>query len=251
MNRIFSGIVILLVSFDLFAQAPGEIIDRFVASVGGQENLAQYENYRAKGDVTVVWGREVHGKVIIIQKREKSWKKYDFDFSGEKYEMIEAYDGQNAFSTWQGDVSDVPPLNYESDLNHTFSVLVASGVTFAFAKETEIQGEGVIGIEADVEGNKTLLFISKNDHTIREIVYKDLFYGENLTKESLDKRIRFMDYKTIDGVLVPMVRTFYEKGQKILEYRFDEIVFSPQVPASRFLRPEQELDLRYWEEKID
>jgi hypothetical protein len=82
-------------------------------------------------------------------------------------------------------------------------------------------------------------------------VFQDLYFGENMTRETLEKRIRFSDYRPAEGGPFPMTMVLYEKGKKDMEYRYSEIRFNPEVPARLFDRPDRKLDLRYWEEKMD
>ncbi len=107
------------------------------------------------------------------------------------------------------------------------------------------------GIEADVGGAKTTFYIDKENHTLTEVVFEDIFFGENQTKELLEKRIRYDEYRDFDGVRFPTRMTFYEKGEKKVEFHFTDVTFSPEVGDEQFERPDQELDLRYWEEKMD
>jgi len=122
---------------------------------------------------------------------------------------------------------------------------------FSFTKEKEIGGRKTIGVEVEFKGKRTTFFINQDTFTISEMVYKDLFFGEKYTKEILEKRIRFEDYEEMDGVFFPTRWTFFQKGKKQLELRYSEVTFSPEVADAIFERPDQKLDLRYYEEIIN
>ena len=248
------GIVILSFIFTLkgIAQNPKEIIDKCVDALGGAEAIEKYADYQANGDMKFsMRGMEITGKIKLIQKDRKSWTRSEIVFGKDIFVMIQAYDGETAFSERQGTVVDQPALNYESDLDHTVSLLIEKDAAFSLAKATEIEGKRVIGIEANFNGKKTIFFIDSESYALLEIVYKDLYFGEKYTKEMLEKRIRYADYKKLDKVLFPTRMTFYEKGEKRAEFHLSEVSFNPQVAADKFKRPDQELDLRYWEERID
>jgi hypothetical protein len=83
------------------------------------------------------------------------------------------------------------------------------------------------------------------------MVFEDTYFGENNTKELIQKRIRYDDYEEFEGVRFPTRMTFYEKGEKQQELELARISFAPEVTADQFRRPEQELDLRYSEERMD
>jgi len=94
------------------------------------------------------------------------------------------------------------------------------------------------------------MFVVK-DFTVKEMVYTDLYYGEAQTKEILEMRIRFSDYRVTEGVNFPMSRVVYKKGKKFVEMRFREVSFSPEVASAKFKRPDVKLDLRYWDERMN
>lgn len=242
----------LLFSSNSIAQSPKEIIAKCVNSLGGEEAVKKFTDFQAEGEVKFsMYGREFVGKIKFIQKQTKLWMRSELVFGKDIFVMIQAFDGNTAFSERQGTVVDMPSLNYESDLNHTMSILLNKQATFSLSKKTEIEGKKVIGIDADVNGKKTTFFIDSENYTVSEIVFKDLYFGENYTKEMLEKRIRYADYKNFDNVLFPTKMIFYEKGKKRQEFHFSEVSFNPEVPAQKFKRPDQALDLRYWDERIN
>jgi hypothetical protein len=145
----------------------------------------------------------------------------------------------------------MPALNFESDLDHTFALLVASEAELSLARTTEIDGRAVIGVAITHAGKTTTFYVDRETRTVAEMVFEDDYFGDNDAKELMEKRIRFSDYQLIDDVLFPMRQTFFHKGAQVMEYRFDTVVFDPQVPADRFTRPDEELDLRYGAERLD
>ncbi|MFQ6109663.1 MAG: DUF4292 domain-containing protein, partial [Candidatus Aminicenantales bacterium] len=149
-----------------------------------------------------------------------------------------------------GTIVDQPSLNYETELAHDFPLLITESAVFSLGKEEEIEGRRAVGMDVDLEGRKTTFYIDKDSYTVLEIVYKDLFFGEKYTKEMLERRTRYEDYRRTEGVLFPMKMTVYQDGKKQVEIRFDEVSFSPEVALAKFERPDQKLDLRYSEERI-
>ncbi|MCK4764612.1 MAG: hypothetical protein KAW12_20600 [Candidatus Aminicenantes bacterium] len=240
-----------IVSLPVFSQDAGELARKCVQALGGEEAVRSYVNFSASGTAKVKSYREMNGTVKIVRQGKKSWTRTDLDFgSSRKYTIVEAYDGKIAWSQRRSSVTDKPALNYESDSGHTVLVLLGKQAVFSMARETEIGGRKAVGIEADVKGKKTLFFLDKENYTILEIVYKDTYFGDKDTKEVLEKRIRYGDYKKFGSVLFPTRNVFYEKGKKQKEYRFEEVTFKSKTADSFFRRPVKKPDLRYYAERM-
>jgi hypothetical protein len=230
----------------------GALVAECVAAIGGEAAIAGYSDFRAEGEVKLtMYGREFNGKLTLIQQGSKQWQRMELMFGKTLFTSIQAYDGEQAFADRRGTVTDMPTLNFQSDIAHTFALLVALEAELSLARTTEIDGSPVIGVEISHAGKTTTFYIDQESQTVAEMVFEDYYFGENDIKELLEKRIRFSDYRVIDGVLFPTRQTFFYKGSQIMEYRFDTVVFHPQVPADRFDRPDEELDLRYGAERLD
>jgi len=252
MKKLFVTILGLVAATSLSAQSPQEVVEKAVAAMGGEEAVAKYSDYQAEGEAKYsMWGRELTGTIEIIEKGKKKRTKTELAFGKSTFVMINAFDGETAFSERQGRIIDKPALNYESDLDHTLGVLIDKGAVFSLGKQTEIDGRRATGIEAELNGKKTTFFIDDESFLVSEMVFEDTFFGENNTKELIQKRIRYEDYQEFEGVRFPTRMTFYEKGEKQRELEIAQISFAPEVTADLFQRPEQELDLRYSEERMD
>lgn len=242
---------LIIVSLPLLSQDAGEIARKCVQALGGEEAVRLYSDFSAAGTAKINFYREMNGKIKIIRKGKKSWTRTDLEFGPSRtFTTIEAYDGEIAWSRRRDSVIDKPALNFESDLKHTVSVLLDKQAVFSLAKETEIEGRKAVGIEADVKGRKTLFFIDKEDYTILEIVYKDTYFGDKDTKEVIEQRIRYGDYKKFANVLFPTRTVIYQKGKKQKEYFFDKVTFKSKTADSLFRRPPEKTDLRYYAERM-
>jgi hypothetical protein len=242
---------VLVFSSDLsvLAQTPQEIVNQCITSLGGEKGVKNFSNYKGVGELDFFFGtRSFKGDVTLIEKGKKLLMKGEFDFGGTKMKMARGFDGKKSWIERMGNISEHPPLNDQSDHDHTPLLLLEKEATFSLGEKTEIEGKKAIGIEVKFNDKKTTFFIDQIDHTIKEIRYSDLFYGRSLNKETLEKRIRFLDYKKIEGAMFPMRMVFYQKSKKQMELHFQEIQFDPQVTADMFERPDQELDLRTREE---
>lgn len=251
MKKISIFLLILLFSVNLFAQNPKEVVEKCINVLGGADAIKKFSNYHAKGKIKVSrFGTELTGKLEVIALGRKSWSKTELTFGKDIFTMIQAFDGKTAWMDRQGTIVDQPSLNYESDLDHGIPILLEKDTVFSFAKEKEIEGRKAIGIEVALKGKKTTFFIDQKMYIVLEMVYKDLYFGEKRTKEILEKRERYEGYKKLDGVLFPTKMTIYQKGKKLLEFNYSEVVFNPQIAMAKFARPAQKLDLRYSEERI-
>lgn len=251
MKKISIFFLILLFSMNLFAQNPNDIVNKCVNALGGEEALKKYSSYHAKGEVMVsMYGMELPGTLETIEMGRKKWSRLKIAFRREIYTMIMSYDGKTAWMDRMGTIVDQPSLNYESDLDHHTSLLIEKGAVFSFVKEKEIEGRKTFGIEVDFKSKKTAFFIDQETYTVLEVIYNDLYYGEKFTKEKMEKRVSFRDYKKFDGVLFPTRMTVYREGKKYLELHYREVSFNPKVALAKFKRLDQKLDLRYGEEII-
>jgi hypothetical protein len=247
------GICVLTLCFSLnvFAQNPKEIVDKCVATLGGPEAVKKFTNYQAKGMMKYAMrGMELTGTMEAIQSGRKTWNRIEIQMGGQTYIVVNSYDGKTAWMDRMGTIVDQPSLNSESDLDHNITLLVEPGAKLTLGKETEIEGRRAFGIEVEFNGKKTTFYIDQENFTVVEMAYEDLYFGENYTKETLDKKVRFADYKDFVGVLFPTSVTFYQKGQKQMEFQYDEVSFNPQTAQAKFQRPGQKFDLRYSEELI-
>ena len=243
--------LILLFSVNVFGQDPKEIVDKCVNVLGGEEAVKKFYDYKAKGEIKVsVRGMELIGKLEAIQKGRKLWRRAEIKFGKDVFVMVQAYDGKTAWMDRLGTIVDQPSLNYETDLDHDFFLLIEKDAVFSLGKEKEIEGRRAMGIEVDFKDKKTTFFIDKETYTILEMVYKDLYFGEKFTKEMMERRIRYGDYKKLESVFFPTKMTIYQEGKKLFEFQFNEVDFNPQIALAKFQRPDQELDLRYREERI-
>lgn len=249
---IILSVLVFSSGLSVFAQTPREIVGQCITTLGGEEGVRNFSNYKAAGEIdfSFGWGTFA-GKATMIKKGRKSWLKAEFDFSGSVYTILRVFDGKNAWVGRRGVIADKPALNYLSNLDHTPLLLLEKDATFSLGDNAEIEGKSVIGIEVTLNNKKTTFFIDRTDHTLKEIRYSDLFFGDSRVKETLEKRIRCLDYKKIEGFMFPSRMIYYREGKKQMELHFQEIMFDPTVSPDIFARPPQELDLRYWEEKFN
>jgi hypothetical protein len=251
MKKISICLMVLLFTINVFAQNPKEIVENCVNALGGEEAIKKFTNYKAKGEIKIsMQGMELPGKLESIQLVRKIYGRAEMKFGKDIYTIIMAYDGETAWMDRFGTIVDQPSLNHESDLDHDIPLLIEKEAIFSLTMEKEIEGKKTYGIEVDFKGKKTTFYIDQENFTIVEMVYKDLYFGEKYTKEMLERRVKFSDYKNFEGVLYPTGMIQYQEGKKLLEFKFDEITFNPEVALAIFKRPDQKLDLRYSEELI-
>lgn len=233
----------------VFAQTPREIVNQCITTLGGEEGARNFSNFKGVGEIQFFFGmRAFKGDVTIIRKGKKTLMKGEFDFRGSKMKVTRSFDGKQAWLEQMGTISDQPALNDLSDLDHTPLLLLEKDAALSLGQPTEIEGKKVIALEVNFNDKKTIFFIDQTDHTIKEIRYSDLFYGNSMNKETLEKRIRCLDYKKIKGFMFPVRMIHFQKGKKQMEFNFREIMFDPEVNGDMFERPDQQLDLRTREE---
>lgn len=247
-----SRLFLLFFAVSLSAQDAAELIQKAVDVLGGKTAVEKFRDYRADGSMTMsMYGREFSGKLSRIQKAEKMWLKMEVQFGSNLYVVSQAYNGKTAFSDRQGTIVDLPALNYQSDADHSLALLIAENTSPKIVRKTEIDGRPVFGVELTKDGKKTTFYIDESNYTVREMVFEDDYFGENQTKETLEKKNRYDDYTETDGVNFPGKMIFFEKGIKQSEFLIESVTFGPAVKPELFERPNQDLDLRYSEERLN
>ncbi len=251
MKKLFIFSLVFLFAVNLFSQNPKEVVEKCVNALGGEEAVKKFSNYHAKGEIKLsMQGMELPGELESIVIGKKVWSRIELTFGRETFTMLMAYDGETAWMDRMGTIVDQPSLNYESDRDHGIPLLIEKDAVFSMGEEKEIEGRKAIGVDVDFKGKKTTFFIDKETYSLVEVVYKDLYFGEKYTKEMLEKRNRFADYKMVDGVFFPMKMTLYQEGKKFMEFQYSDVKFNPEAALAKFKRPDQKLDLRYSEERI-
>lgn len=254
-------IIMFLISLALWSQgAPGaqdsqaakEIVDKCIAALGGEEAVKKQLDFSAEGQFKISMRMmELSGEAKWIFKAPKSWNKFKVSIAGTEVTQTQAYDGKSAWMERMGTLADQPALNSESDLAHNIGLLIEKNASFSLAKETEIEGKKVVGINVEFNGKKTIFFIDRETFLPLEIVFEDYYFGETATRELLEKRIRCLEYKNITGVMFPTKTVYFLKGKRLLELAFDKVLFNRKVSADIFTRPDQAPDLRYMEEMVN
>jgi hypothetical protein len=250
-------ILFLLLSISLLAfaypgqdQAPEEVVNKCIKALGGEKGIANFSNFKAAGEAFMSFGtRKITAKIKEIKKGSKHWRQMEMIFGSNEFKTVRAYNGQAAWTEARGNIVDNPPLNSQSDADHTPALLLEKEAGFKITGETEIEGQKTFRLEVDFKGKKTTFFIDQADYTIREISFKDLYFGRSQTKETIDKQMRYLDYKETNGFRFPFGVIYYRQGEKNMEVRFSEVTFDPDVSPDLFERPDREMDFRYREEK--
>jgi hypothetical protein len=252
--KLFFILSILAISsvLPVSAQTPQDIVNKCITALGGEEAVRNFINYKAAGEIDYLFGTQIFkGKIKVLKRGEKFWTKIDFSIGNYVLKVFRVFDGKNAWTDQNGTITDMPALNYHSELAHTPLLLLEKQAAFTLAERTEIKGKTVIGIEVTFKNKKTTFLIDQTDHTLREVRYSDLFFSNTLTKETLEKRIRYLDYKKVKGFMFPSRIIHYLKGKKQMELYLHDITFNPELPSILLLRPDRELDLRYMEERYE
>lgn len=247
-----SIIMMLLVSAGLHAQAPQEIVKKSVEAIGGEAAIQQQFNFKATGEFEFSRrGMTVKGDLELILKGRKSYRKVNMNFGGMKFVMVQSYNGKISWIEARGNVVNQPALNSETELDHTFALLIKKEAKFTKAKDTEVEGKKALGVQVEFNGKKTIFYFDSETFLPLEVSYKDYFFGDKNTKELLDRKTQYLDYKKQGSVMYPSRMVIFNKGQKIGEMKIATVVFNPNIADDFFDRPDEELDFRYGEERMN
>ncbi|MCP5047878.1 MAG: outer membrane lipoprotein-sorting protein [bacterium] len=227
----------------------GDIAAKCVAAMGGKTGIKNLSNFKGDGIIKASFGRRSYeGKAVFTRKGIKERLDTSISFSNSVFKTIRAYNGETAWMERRGTVSIKPALNYQSDSYHSAQQLIEMDTTFSLAGETEIDGMKHFVLETTFRYKNTTFHISQVDYTITEIVFTDRYFGSNMTKDTVERRIRYADYKETNGQLFPHTMIFTLKGKKERELSFNTVTFNPPAPGTFFDPPKQELDLRVRDE---
>lgn len=232
--------------------SPEEQIKKSVQALGGADSIRQSFNYKASGKFIMDrMGRQISGDLEAVLKNLKNYRKVNLTFGGNSFTTISAYNGKTAWMDMQGSVADTPALDYESDADHTVLLLINNEAVIKPGKNTELEGKKVTGVEVEYKSKKTTFYFDEESGLLLEIAFQDYYFGQGNTRELIEKKIRYSDYREFNGVKYPARSVYYEKGQKSYEFFFDKMEFNPNTPDAIFDRPDEKMDLRYYEESMD
>lgn len=235
----------------LAAQNAADIVKKCVSAMGGEDAVKLFSNFEGKGDMKAYFGtREIPGTIKLVHKGVKNRRDAEIKFGSMTMKMVQAYDGKDAWMNMRGNIVNQPALNSQSDADHTMELLLESSATFTVGQGTEIEGKKAVAVDVTFKGKKTTFFIDQEDYLVREIVFKDTYFGQNNVKETLERRLRYKNYKKIGNYLFPYSWTFYQKGKKQFFLSFATVTPDPKVNADMFTRPDQAPDLRVMEERL-
>jgi hypothetical protein len=252
MRKIALYAVCIALATPLLAQSPQDTVAKVLQAMGGPAAISKWRDLDAEGEFKFSFGgNEFVGKIRIVRKGPQSWSKTTLKFGSETFVVITAFDGKAAWTDRQGTVSDEPTVNNETELRHDLDLLLHGDVTWTLGTESELEGGKVSALEAERQGKKTTFWIDPITYQVREISYKDTVISEKAIKEEKEIRVRLADYKSIDGTTFATKVTNYRDGRKGSEVTLSKVTFGPSISPSFFQRPQQKVDLRYEEERID
>lgn len=254
-------ILVLGFAFDsiLEAQEPGdsqnprELVDKCIAALGGEIAVKNFMNFKGEGDMKQYYRggtREYPGTVTLLHKGKKYRRRTTLKFGDTEYTSFSIYDGKRAWSEYNGEPTSQPVLSFKSDQDHTPLLLLEKNVQLRMGGSIEIAGKRAIMVELTNNGKKTAFYIDPVNYMLLEIRFKDLYFSKERIKKSIEKRIRYSDYRKMDEVMFPYEMTFIKDGKKSMAANFKTVEFNPAVSPKLFVRPSKKPDLRYSEERL-
>jgi hypothetical protein len=209
------------------------LLQRFIDRSGGAEAYARAKNVAMTGTVELA-GRNINGKVSVMQEGEKSYTVMDLPGIGP---VEEGFDGEIAWSTsaLQG------PRILDGD--EKIAVKRASSLA-SFSSWRDVYKEAkTIGPE-DVDGKpawkvemvpkegkpETFFFDKESGLLVRITTVLGTPIGEIPSETTLS------DYRAIDGILTSFRMTQKAMNQNIV-MKFDRIVYNESIPKGRFELP--------------
>jgi outer membrane lipoprotein-sorting protein len=218
----------------LNAKDVNSIIEKNLAARGGSKALAAINTTEAK-ILTSAMGMEMEMKVF---SKKPSKSRMEMSVMGQN--IITVYDGEKAFMSQNGNVTELPPDQTEQVKEQMKSQAGSYDNPLldyaAKGNKVELSGvENVDGDECDVlkittkDAKVSYLYISTGSSLDIKMKSKQNFQGTDK-----DVEIYFEDNKKVDGILVPHKMTIKADGEEFASMKFEYIKFNKTIEDSMF-----------------
>jgi hypothetical protein len=241
-RRLVSSLAVLVLASSarpVQAQTADQIVERYVAAIGGRDALAAVETMRYVRTVL-----NTQDGVTAQQSRKTFYTKRPYFYRTEDEETGRVYisDGRSA---WSGQpAADSDSIMWEEasfvlrsrDLD--FDRLFGSFIDFAgkghsaeFVGAVELEGVPLEIVRVTwKEGDRWDFYFESST---------GLCYGMNPNPERSQRIVRVTDYRDANGILVPhrnmSIDTLPDGGTRLHERLYSEIVFNVELDVSIFL----------------
>jgi hypothetical protein len=228
---------------------PGEpsVVDRAIEAAGGAANLGAIRSIESRSRGAQL-GRSYRA---VVQRILPDRYRHDVEVSDAHY--VQATDGADIWATLDDYAVPVHPDEEEAlrlswRLSQISTLLPLKSVAdLKVREEREDDGRAVVRITfppdsrrpASHRGPYTLHFDGATS-LLRQIDFEAVIFGADRERPT---RIELLDYRRVDGVMVPFEERISVAGKLEQEERIEQVLINPSIDLSRFRRPEPPRDL--------
>jgi hypothetical protein len=233
------------------------LLDRAIVAAGGEANLASIRSMesRSRGEQ---WGGRSYQ--AVIQRLLPDRYRHDMDVSDAS--LVQATDGVDIWATLDDYPIPVTPADAESlrlslRLSQISMLLPLKSVPdlklkdegtedgnhvlrITFPKHGKLPGPDGGSDPATTPRGPYRLFFDPATSLLRQIEFEAEIFGEDGPRQT---RIELLDYRRVDGLMVPFAERMTVEGEPRLEERVEQILINPTIPPERFKRPAPPADL--------
>lgn len=235
------------VGFLLVLAGPGRaqdearaLVDKAIKAHGGEAALTKYKagQMKGKGTLEVAGGLTIAQEVVFLLP-DKFKESIEFDFNGQKVNMVYAFDGTKVAIKVNGQEmkADDKLLAEFKEAGHMLKIgrLVAlkdKAYELSPLGEMKVEGKPALGLRVVTKGFKDVsLFFDKESGLLLKMERRgvDPMSGQEFAEE------RFIqEYQKLDDVPVPKKVLINRDGKKFLELEVLEMKFLETVDENEF-----------------
>ncbi|HWE51664.1 MAG TPA: hypothetical protein VG273_17860 [Bryobacteraceae bacterium] len=211
-----------------------DLLAIFLERSGGAEAYARAKTVEMTGTVEIA-GRNIGGKVSMIEQGKKSWTSMDLPGIG----PIEI--GYNGDTAWENSTLQGPRIiegQEKSAMERSSSFVVATEWRDQYKSvkttgEDTVDGKPAWKVEmTPKDGNPETFYFDKDSGLLLRIAtVMSSPLGEIATDMTLS------DYRLVDGIRTPFTMTQNAMGQNIV-MKFDKVIYNGPLAPGRFDPPE-------------
>ncbi len=222
----------------------GQVLDKAIAAVGGQEKLSKAKAiaWKSKAKVTIE-GNENELKIEgTLEGIDHYRSQFEGDFNGNTFQGVTVLSGDKG---WRKFGPNIMPLDEDAIANEKRTIyLVACHMNLIHLKDKGFKLEPAPG--ADVDGKPadaikvtgpdgkeaTLYFDKESGLLVRQVARVTGWMGDEYTQEAT-----FRDHKEFDGIRVATKSTVKRDGEEFVKQEIQEIKFLDKAPDESFAEP--------------
>ena len=217
------------------ADSPEEIFDRYIAELGGAEQLANFTSFVAQGSYS---GFETGGQDIPVEIFAQAPNRRTVVMGGTEVNKVKVYDGTNAWIVEESFVAiPLMPLTGGNLDGADLEALLSfpSSIQSEFSRwrvgTTIIDDRDVQVVQGTRPGKRPVNFyFDDSDLLVRVVYWKDTAVG------TVSTQLDFADYREVSGVKMPFQFTeTWTTGQ--ITTQLSDVQANVAIDPTRFGRP--------------